>query len=208
MKVQQIVQEVFQNMGKMYESIFQSYYPSHKSNGFTERNLTFYFSHYYLKNANNLSDIIIWQEVPIDGGEHFDTLIIDSANKKIFIIEAKRLQNDKKRKSIENDLIRILQRFNEISDITKFIGYQKFALLLADIWIPEKRKKKKNDLKDNFINLCSISVDFVQNNIVKIESMANKSKEEYLIMYNLYEIDEILKNYSIQDDSIIRKTLL
>jgi len=192
MEANQIVQEVFINMGKMYESIFKTYYPSHGSNGFTERNLTFYFSHFYLKNANNLSDIIIWQEVPILGGEHFDTLIIDSINKIIFIIEAKRLQNEMKGRSIDEDFKRILSRFKEIANIDNFPNYSKYALLLADIWIPESNKNKI-DLRNFFIYFNSeLNIEkSIENRITKINNI-NKfdhSLEEYWLMYNLYEIE-------------------
>ncbi len=91
METTKIISTVFEKMCNSYENIFEQYYPSHGSNGFTERNLTFYFSHNYLSiNCNS----IIWQEVPIDNKKHFDTLIIDNDNnnKSIIIIEAKRLQ--------------------------------------------------------------------------------------------------------------------
>ena len=198
-EAQQIVQEVFYNMSKMYESIFTSYYPSHGSNGFTERNITFYFSHFYLKNAKKLSDIIIWQEVPIQGGEHFDTLIIDTLNEMIFIIEAKRLQNEEKFKSIKADFTRINDCFKEngtekkgIKIPTVYSKYDKYAILLTDIWVPENNNKIKKDIRDNFIDFKSeLNIEkSIEKKTIKIENINNynHSKEEYWIMYNLYEI--------------------
>lgn len=191
-KAQEVVQEVFYNMSKMYESIFTSYYPSHGSNGFTERNLTFYFSHFYLKNAKKLSDIIIWQEVPILGGEHFDTMIIDTVNEMIFIIEAKRLQNKGKFESIKDDFEKIIQKNNQIKIPHEFTLFDKYAILLTDIWVPENNNKIKKDIRDNFIDFKSeLNIEkSIEKHTIKIENINNynHSKEEYWIMYNLYEI--------------------
>ena len=193
METKQIIQEVFNNMCKMYESIFTNYYPSHGSIGFTERNLTFYFSHFYLKIANNLSDIIVWQEVPIEEGGHFDTIIIDTINKIIFIIEAKRLQNDQKIESIRSDFNRIgeilITKNNEhgIKIPSTFSTYDKFALLLADIWIP-KDNNTKETIKNIFLEYNIQNQ--LDNNCKVIENINiyEHSEEKYWLMYNLYKI--------------------
>lgn len=193
METKQIIQEVFNNMCKMYESIFTNYYPSHGSTGFTERNLTFYFSHFYLKSANNLSDIIVWQEVPIEEGGHFDTLIIDTINEKIIIIEAKRLQNDQKFESILKDFDRIdtilVEKKNNrgIKIPSAFSTYDKYALLLADIWIP-KDNETKEGIKNNFLK--NIILKPIDNNCKIIENINiyEHSEEKYWLMYNLYKI--------------------
>lgn len=192
-ETKQIIQEVFNNMCKMYESIFTNYYPSHGSTGFTERNLTFYFSHFYLKSANNLSDIIVWQEVPIEEGGHFDTLIIDTINEKIIIIEAKRLQNDHKIDSISKDYGRIVDIFinknNEhgIKIPSTFSTYDKYALLLTDIWIP-KDNNTKETIKNNFLEYKIQNQ--LDNNCKVIENINiyEHSEEKYCLMYNLYKI--------------------
>jgi len=190
METKQIVQEVFNNMGKMYESIFETYYPSHKSNGFTERNLTFYFTHFYLQNFKKLSDIIIWQEAPLKEGGHFDTLIIDKVNEIIFIVEAKRLQNEKKGKSIEADYDRILEKFNKIANFDNYSDFNKYALLLTDIWIPKKKIENKLKIKNNFLNFnFDLNIEkSIENRSIKIKNIINHSKQEYWIMYNLYKI--------------------
>jgi hypothetical protein len=193
MKTKQIIQEVFNNMCKMYESIFTNYYPSHGSTGFTERNLTFYFSHFYLKSANNLSDIIVWQEVPIEEGGHFDTLIIDSINEKIIIIEAKRLQNYQKFESIQKDFDRIVDilitKNNDhgIKIPSTFSTYDKYALLLADIWLPKVNTIKEDIKKDFLENIIPKPID---NNCKVIENINiyEHSEEKYCLMYNLYKI--------------------
>ena len=80
--MKEIIKTVFDNTVKSYERFLKDYYPAHGSNGFTERNLTFNFSHNYLLENPNA---IIWQEVPLsEGREHFDTLIIDADSKTIF----------------------------------------------------------------------------------------------------------------------------
>lgn len=202
MEAQQIVQEVFNNMGKMYESIFQSYYPSHKSNGFTERNLTFYFSHFYLKNALNLSDIIIWQEVPLKEGGHFDTLIVDTENRLIFIIEAKRLQNDGKLQSIEKDLNRILdcfKDFNEGKSIInipkKYSEFKKHAILLTDIWIPINSEMKKTLQKDfTHFSTENYIAKPLGKGIKKVNNIKKYSEEKYFLMYNLFGVQTDTQN--------------
>jgi hypothetical protein len=144
--MKEFIKTVFDKTVESYERFLGRYYPTHGSNGFTERNLTFNFSHNYLCENNNA---FIWQEVPLGDREHFDTLIIDDQHKSILCIEAKRLGTDAKQKSIKTDLGRI---FSFAEEIRKKIdeSYAVYAVLLVDIWIPKKNGGKKQNMLDGF----------------------------------------------------------
>jgi len=151
-----IIKSVFDNTVKSYNRFLKDYYPAHGANGFTERNLTFNFSHNYLLQNPN---VIIWQEVPLIkcGGkrEHFDTLIIDNENKSIIIIEAKRLGTEAKHNSVQNDFIRIKEKYQFAKGIQDKIelGYSLYALLLVDIWTPKEKGGKKENQKRQFLEI-------------------------------------------------------
>lgn len=142
-----------------YEKILDNYYPSFGSTGFTERNLTFNFcSSFY--NIAAEKDLVIWQEVPIKDGssnkkEHFDSLIISRTEKKLYLVEAKRINAKNKIYSAESDLKRIRNNWKNINIDEETKGYSKHAVIIADIWIPhsnEKAKKAKEYLLKQFNN--------------------------------------------------------
>ncbi len=171
------INEIFKATAKSYENILSRYYPSHGSNGFTERNLTFNFSHNYLTGN---PEAIIWQECPLKEKGHFDTLIIDENKKSVIVIEAKRLQSDGKKESIEADSKRIKEKYHEINGIEKYAGYQKYALLLVDAWVSKERVEKDNrhKLLHEFASAESISE-------IKINFDCS---ERYYLAYKLQEI--------------------
>lgn len=144
-----IIIKVFNKTVESYEQILENYYPAYDSNGFTERNQTFNFSHNYLLLNPNA---IIWQEVPIWNKKHFDTLIIDNEENCIIIIEAKRLGTETNFISIQKDFDRIKEKHNSAVGVTdKFNeGYSLYALLLVDLWIPKENREKKLEQKVNF----------------------------------------------------------
>lgn len=97
-----------------YEKILDNYYPSFGSTGFTERNLTFNFCSCFYNIAAE-KDLVIWQEVPIENSksnkkEHFNSLIISRKAKKLYLVEAKRINSKNKIDSVESDLKRIIVR--------------------------------------------------------------------------------------------------
>jgi hypothetical protein len=180
-----LIEEVFKNTVKSYETLLSKYYPSHESKGFTERNLTFNFSHnYLLKNENAL----IWQECPLSKGGYIDTFIIDIKNNSLIFIEAKRLQDTKKLRSIFADYKRIKSNYNQINRIEDFNMYQKYILLLTDVWISKIKKSYDNrfKLKEQFLSTDNI------NNVLIVEQEINISgsecTESYHIAYRLYKI--------------------
>ncbi len=173
------MEKAFIKMCNYYNDIFVQYYPSHGGNGFTERNLTFNISHNYLS-LNEKA--IVWQEAPILRKEHFDTLIIDKESNEIYFIEAKRLQNDNKKEQLLEDYNRIIDRWKEINRHKEFLDYKKYAILLADIWIPAN-SLNKSQLKNDFNILVS------DNNLIfhlskRIETVP--SEDEYWLLCNCY----------------------
>jgi hypothetical protein len=157
-KMKELIKTVFNKTVASYERFLGRYYPAHGSNGFTERNLTFNFSHNYLIKNDNA---FVWQEVPLGDREHFDTLIIDDEHKSILCIEAKRLGTEAKQISIEADLKRIRLCAEEIREkIDK--NYAVYALLLVDIWIPRENEengvkgKKKRNMLDAFKKMGNV----------------------------------------------------
>lgn len=93
MEIDELVNKVFKKMNEDYNNVFTCYYPASGSNGFTERNQTFFFT----KNLLSIEkSAMCWQEVPFgNNGEHIDTMIYLPDIKSVIYIEAKRLKNGK-----------------------------------------------------------------------------------------------------------------
>lgn len=177
----EIIKTIFCQTIKSYEQILECYYPSHGSNGFTERNLTFNFSHNYLLHN---SKAIVWQEVPIGSREHFDTLIIDNKEKSIIIIEAKRLGTNAKHESIMKDFSRIETEYHRAKKVEKLIeeGYKLYAMLLVDIWIPMQNGDKKKVQRENFEK---------KDGVFSKPIYVVGSNEDYYIGFKLVEISNV-----------------
>lgn len=158
MEQNNIIEMVFENLITEYKSSIKLYYPAHRSNGFTERNLTFNFCSIYKekrKEINKNPNIAIWQEVPISNKQHFDSLIIDFDQKSVYIIEAKRLYNKKYYDRLMEDLERIKLFNHEIPNYKTLIySFSFYAILLTDLWTSksDKKGKKKLELKKQVEN--------------------------------------------------------
>lgn len=161
------IEEVISLTAKRYEKILRNYYPSFDSVGFTERNLTFNFCSTFYSMAND-DDLIIWQEVPLKNSddskkEHFDSLIISRKEKAIYLIEAKRLGYRGKVKATETDFNRMKKKWKNINIDKEMKAYSKYAIIIADIWIPhndERKKKTKERLLSEFTNTFKNSVQY------------------------------------------------
>ena len=87
--------------------------------------------------------------------EHFDSLIISRNAKKLYLVEAKRINSKNKIDSVESDLKRIRNNWKNINIDEETKGYSKYAVIIADIWIPhsnERAKKAKEFLLNEFNN--------------------------------------------------------
>ena len=161
------IEEVISQTAKRYEKILRNYYPSFDSVGFTERNLTFNFCSTFYSMAND-DDLIIWQEVPLKNNddskkEHFDSLIISRKQKAIYLIEAKRLGYRGKVKATETDFDRMKKKWKNINIDKEMKAYSKYAIIIADLWIPhndERKKKTKESLLSEFKNIFNKSVQY------------------------------------------------
>ncbi len=201
--MKEIIQTVFDVTIKSYEDILMAFTPAFK-NRFTERNLTFNFSHNYLKiNPNN--EVIIWQEFPLikEGtstrSEHLDTLIIDKKNEAIIFIEAKSIPSDNRvelrKGQIDSDLYRMFKisqnpkMHPDLPDYAK--NFKRFQLLIFDLWKPNDNgacSKLIGELKDKHID------DFVSTHsehaiAMDIKPIRNsRLSKEYNICYVLYSV--------------------
>lgn len=120
-----VLKDVLDKMEESYRGIIvdQNYLPTRDRIGFTERNLTFYFCHHYLELRKvNISNIIVWQEMPLDSDknndnqrQHIDSILIDKHDNEIdiFYIEAKRIFDssfvDGEKSSLRKDYKRIIK---------------------------------------------------------------------------------------------------
>lgn len=182
-----IIDSVFKATVKSYEKILSKYYPAHGSNGFTERNLTFNFSNNYLLKT---PDAIIWQESPLKDRKHFDTLIIDEEKRAIIVVEAKRLQNEKKTESIYNDFRRINNHFGEINLHGDKLSYSKYGLLLIDVWISKKKgvaDKRARQLENLF---SDDRYNDIQRKELEVKIDSFDCSESYHLVYKLFPIDK------------------
>ena len=166
------VVEVLNKMQESYHGILvdQKYLPTRGKIGFTERNLTFYFCHHYLElRKDNLSNIIVWQEMPLESDEnhdnhrqHIDSIIIDKHDNEIdlFYIEAKRIFNpsfvdNREKSSLQNDYDRIIENCKLLpgySELGNGSEIHHHMVLLAGLEIFEEQKEKTvNAKKDKLV---------------------------------------------------------
>jgi hypothetical protein len=186
--MKEIIRRAFKATVQSYEHILQNYYPAHGSNGFTERNLTFNFSHNYLLENRNA---IIWQECPYAKGNHFDSLIIDDQRKCVVLIEAKRLNSVVKLNEIVKDHNQIKVDFIGINLDGKE-DYDKYGMLLIDVWVSKKRGE--NDRRAKLLKELNEKIpygnDFEQNlvDIGYTEDANDGFNEKYHLAYKLFKL--------------------
>lgn len=150
-----VLQDVLDKMKDSYQGIIvgQNYLPTRDRIGFTERNLTFYFCHHYLElRKNNILNIIVWQEMPLESDknhdndrQHIDSIIIDKHDGEIeiFYIEAKRIYDPSfvtgEKSSLQKDYERIIGNRKLLPDYSEIIkGSKKIhhhVVLLAGLEI-------------------------------------------------------------------------
>ena len=144
-----------------YEKILERLYPSKGSTGFSEENLLVNFSKAYdlILKKNNQSESISWFEFQLKNrvGEnrndnHLDCLIIDDANKRILFVEGKRFKNESKIGEIGKDAYRMINVFDDRKEefferIVDYDDYRFYGVLLSDVWVTVKSKKKSAVLK-------------------------------------------------------------
>jgi len=201
------VSEAFKAMHKDYDNVFKMFYPAQSSNGFTERNQTFFFTKNFLS-INKTA--ICWQEVPFgENGEHIDTMIYLPESKSIIYVEAKRLKNgenglESTKQFIENDIERLKDVFGVTdSPINERFSsdekpLNKYILVLGDIW--EKEGKATSNFSiDKWSNSNWLTKKFNMNELYidsTPESLSDdwmgtkylNSKERYHLLIGLWKI--------------------
>lgn len=170
-----------------YSRILDDYYPSFKSIGFTERNLTYNFCSQYEKLRKKKS-LVVWQEAPLNPeicpNQHIDSLIIDWKN--TFLIEAKRLNAREKVDSVVDDIDRLKKIATTPNLLNGVDGRNLHFVILADIWIPrgETEGTKTSILKDFKEKVSNKGFEILLEKV--IEKHSNKDyiseNEEYMIL--------------------------
>lgn len=158
----------FNNFIESYSKILESYWPSHDREirfGFTEINLTVNFiNSYLLSNPGS----IYWYEVelPTRGkkSQRVDGAIFDKANKRIILIESKRLAKKDLFEAAKNDLARITNKGNikYILDNYKFGDEIKecYSMVLADICVDRNKDRIVEKFYNNINNEFDVDVIF------------------------------------------------
>lgn len=185
----ELISRTFETTCQSYKHILENYYPAHDSNGFTERNLTFNFSHNYLSENK---EAIIWQECPLKDGKHFDTLIIDDQKNSIVIVEAKRLNSEGKLNEIVNDFDRIVKFNNEIGLKGERRNYDIYGLLLIDVWVSKKRgENDRRAILLEDLNEKIVHGNHFEKRLVDIgytDDSSDGFNEKYHLAYKLFQL--------------------
>ena len=101
---------------------------------------------------SKVDNVITWMELPVSyngGVAHIDGFIVDFKNNAIFFIEAKRFSKKSQIKSLNQDVQRIYELWEQIYSKEEFKGlkiaeFDAYTLFLADIW--EERGKWAKDM--------------------------------------------------------------
>lgn len=139
-----LLQTAFQKTHQRYCKILNNYYPSHKSTGFTERNLTknFVLSLELLLGEKSIS----WFEAPInlETGEHIDAVVFDLEHRCSIMVESKRFSNPSEKKTeAKSDIGRLKNSENHALLERELRGVtieSRYGILLADVWLETKPK--------------------------------------------------------------------
>ncbi|MCD8325594.1 MAG: hypothetical protein LUC90_02590 [Lachnospiraceae bacterium] len=167
-------EEVLRVYQHNYEKILNIFYPSKKSIGFTERNLTVNFSKAYEAIATAAGDeCCSWFELPVNvnGRDHVDAVIINTTQKEILLIEAKRYMNlQNKVLEVIKDVERIntLDWIRELTDersndgerpvLQRIEDYKIFGVILADLWIENENRQVICELYQNHSGITDSKV--------------------------------------------------
>ena len=93
-------------------------------------------------------------------------------------IESKRIRNTSRHNSLKADLTKIQNSYNFIPDYESFQTYDKFAILLADIWI----------LNENEDNRSRIKREIEMEQSYLFEEIYKGENETYHINYELHSL--------------------
>ena len=186
------IAKAFEKMGKTYSTLFKEYLPTHFINGsksikgFTEKNLTVQLCYAYKSLSEETADTIVWFEIPLSDGKHFDGLMIDNTSKALYFIESKRLYGHKyyageneKFHSMMNDWDRMSDYYNQIPNHDKFKDYKHLKVVVADL---VEQNKKLTELRER------IESDSFLTGMK--EGIAINDKITYWLYYNCEVIDK------------------
>lgn len=193
-----------------YEKIFEQIYPAKNSTGFTERNLSVNFSKAYeTLIVQDNQNCITWYEFQFGNknSKHYDAVIVNTTQKEILIIEAKRYNVlPRKIYSMIKDIFRINNFLTEIRNenfhrIPDFTKYKIYGVVLADIWTAKTSSPKLKELikeqyaSRNFIKTNEHIKDYANRNLNDKDKFDLNNLE---ITYNMQGFDDCANlNYPI-----------
>lgn len=143
------ITDVANKYAEVYGKVLDGFYPSKRSIGFTEKNLTANFIEAYreINREQNGGDLHVWYEFPFgegnDSRNHLDAIIINktAGSKEILLIESKRINAKYKVEEVAKDVGRIIgvfeRREKEFAEERGFAGvseYTFYGVILMDVW--------------------------------------------------------------------------
>lgn len=149
----QYLEEILNDYKARYDNVLKVIYPSNEDSGFVEDNQTFNF----LMSCENVSKeqhpdnrIISWTQYQVAGDgkdkkdNHLDGIVIDTTAKEVFLIEAKRFQNQNKCDWLYDDAKRAEMMASKkaylesrLADPSDLSSYSFYLILLADEWVKD-----------------------------------------------------------------------
>ena len=172
-----MMEEVFDEYGRIYETILKDLYPAKNSTGFPERNLSVNFSKAYEKiAATNGQNAISWFEFQFGDKNdlHIDAVIMNTSSKELIFVESKRFSEPaKKIREVGEDIDRIYSCIEELKEDgndsrINLKKYKKvYGLVLADVWTetPQKKSILKAYNENKFLEEFSTTINSKQNGI-------------------------------------------
>lgn len=145
---------------RRYRNRLSICYPSLESTGFQERNQT----NIFLAGAEALiPNLFTWFEFQIDGSKkadnHLDAIAVDFEAKEIWLIESKRIQNQRKADAIASDEERMRELANHPKTIFErfydqtipFSEFKIYSLVLADVWNYEGQRDARQKAYSHYL---------------------------------------------------------
>lgn len=153
MPIEDMLHSAFAGQVLDYKHLLSLYYPAHGSTGFTERNQTCAFVSNLLRClgkevSEEFLQPFVWYEAPILHGR-VDAVVFAPAQEAVFFIEAKRLNEESKKKELVGDAKRLLKSENRDPILKKWDWKKQglpitkqYIVCLADVWVKKHQKSR------------------------------------------------------------------
>jgi len=183
------IENALVKMKNQYEKIFKVMRPRIGSTGYTERNQTCNFVTAFLQGN---AEAVAWYEFPLtDKRSHIDAVIFDKSDNTLYLVEAKRYNNDKKVNYIIEDFKRCYKSQRQIAENCSFdaINHTEcnyYVVILADLWKDcikywTSWDEKNGDLYDGIMKESNFKAEFRSQEFENPKDF----RDEYLAGYRL-----------------------